>query len=64
MTIRILSIDGGGTRGLFPATILHQLENDLGKKATHIFDVIIGSATGESIYTSQKASILNFINTP
>jgi patatin-like phospholipase/acyl hydrolase len=46
MPTRILSIDGGGTRGLFPATIIRQLELDLGKPVTEIFDVIIGSATG------------------
>ncbi len=57
MTIRILSIDGGGTRGLFPATILRQLENDLGKKVTDLFDVIIGSATGGIIATSIAAGL-------
>src|SRR5687768_9497712 len=57
MTIRILSIDGGGTRGLFPATILHQLENDLGKKVTDLFDVIIGSATGGIIATAIAAGL-------
>ena len=57
MTIRILSIDGGGTRGLFPATMLHQLEIDLGKKITEVFDVIIGSATGGIIATSIAAGL-------
>lgn len=57
MTIRILSIDGGGTRGLFPATILLQLEQDLGKKVTDLFDVIIGSATGGIIATSIAAGL-------
>lgn len=52
MPVRILSIDGGGTRGLFPATILRRLESDLGKKVTDIFDVIIGSATGGIIATA------------
>ena len=57
MTVRILSIDGGGTRGLFPATILQQLELDLGKKVTEVFDVIIGSATGGIIATSIAAGL-------
>src|SRR4030095_2408027 len=52
MTTKILSIDGGGTRGLFPATILKQLELDLGKKVTDVFDVIIGSATGGIIVSA------------
>jgi patatin-like phospholipase/acyl hydrolase len=57
MAVKILSIDGGGTRGLFPATILTQLEKDLGKRVTEIFDVIIGSATGGIIATSLAAGL-------
>ena len=52
MRTTILSIDGGGTRGLFPATILKQLEIDLGKKVTEVFDIIIGAATGGIIVSS------------
>lgn len=44
--IKVLAIDGGGTRGLLPATLLHQLERESGKSVTDIFDVIVGSATG------------------
>ncbi|MFK8162873.1 MAG: patatin-like phospholipase family protein, partial [Lewinella sp.] len=44
--IRVLTIDGGGTRGLFPATILRKLEEDTGKSVTDMFDVIAGNATG------------------
>jgi len=57
MAVKILSIDGGGTRGLFPATVLTQLEKDLGKRVTEIFDVIIGSATGGIIATSLAAGL-------
>lgn len=57
MPVKILSIDGGGTRGLFPATILTQLENDLGKPVTECFDVIIGSATGGIIATTLAAGL-------
>ena len=57
MAIKILSIDGGGTRGLFPATILTQLEEDLGKPVTECFDVIIGSATGGIIATTLAAGL-------
>ena len=45
-TIRVLTIDGGGTRGLFPATILRKLEEETGKSITDMFDVIAGNATG------------------
>ncbi len=57
MPIKILSIDGGGTRGLFPATLLTQLEKDLGKRVTEVFDVIIGSATGGIIATALAAGL-------
>jgi len=29
--LKILSIDGGGTRGIIPATILHRIYEDTGK---------------------------------
>ncbi|WP_020567871.1 patatin-like phospholipase family protein [Neolewinella persica] len=44
--IRVLTIDGGGTRGLFPATILRKLEEETGQSVTDMFDVIAGNATG------------------
>ena len=57
MQTKILSIDGGGTRGLFPATILQQLETDLGQKVTDVFDIIIGSATGGIIAAAIAAGL-------
>ncbi|KAK3423176.1 hypothetical protein EUGRSUZ_F00259 [Eucalyptus grandis] len=51
-SITILSIDGGGIRGLIPGTILHLLESELqkldGKDARIVdyFDVISGTSTG------------------
>ncbi|GAB3907038.1 patatin-like phospholipase family protein [Larkinella knui] len=44
--LRILSIDGGGTRGLIPATILQCIELDTGKKPLDLFDLFIGTSTG------------------
>ena len=37
---RILSIDGGGIRGIIPAKILALLEEELGRRgmSTHIYD--------------------------
>lgn len=48
---RILSIDGGGIRGIIPAKILALLEEELGRRgmSTHIydyFDMICGTSTG------------------
>ena len=51
--IRILSIDGGGIRGIIPGTILTQLEKILQKKDNNsscklgdYFDMIAGTSTG------------------
>lgn len=48
---RILSIDGGGIRGIIPAKILALLEEELGRRgmSPHIydyFDMICGTSTG------------------
>lgn len=55
--IKILSIDGGGTRGLMPATIMHQIEKETGKPITDFFDVVVGSATGGIIATALAAGV-------
>lgn len=44
--IRILSLDGGGVRGLIPATVLAEIEAQTGKKITELFDVMVGTSTG------------------
>jgi len=44
--IRILSIDGGGIRGLIPATILEYIENETGKRIQDLFHYISGTSTG------------------
>jgi uncharacterized protein len=43
---RILSIDGGGIRGTFPAAFLSSLEEGLGKPIGQYFDLIVGTSTG------------------
>lgn len=46
MTRRILSIDGGGIRGILPAALLVALEGRLGKPICDAFDLIAGTSTG------------------
>lgn len=47
----ILSIDGGGVRGVIPATILAALEARLGLRVADIFDLIAGTSTGGILAT-------------
>lgn len=44
--IRILSINGGGIRGIIPAHVLKYLEEKSRKPITELFDVIMGTSTG------------------
>ncbi len=43
---RILSISGGGLRGVIPAKILAELEASTGKRINESFDLIVGSSIG------------------
>ena len=43
---RVLSIDGGGIRGIIPAMILAEIENKTGKRIAELFDFIAGTSTG------------------
>jgi uncharacterized protein len=43
---RILSIDGGGIKGVFPAAFLATLEDAIGDRIFNYFDLIIGTSTG------------------
>jgi len=43
---RILSIDGGGIRGIYPATILAEIEKQLPEPLYKYFDLIAGTSTG------------------
>ncbi|MGH2318831.1 patatin-like phospholipase family protein [Planococcus sp. SE5232] len=43
---KILSIDGGGIRGIIPALILADIEKQTGKSIAELFDLIAGTSTG------------------
>ena len=42
----ILSIDGGGIRGIIPAIVLAEIERVTGKPICQLFDLITGTSTG------------------
>jgi patatin-like phospholipase/acyl hydrolase len=45
-SIKVLSIDGGGIRGIIPAVILDELQKRLDKDLYTFFDLIAGTSTG------------------
>lgn len=47
--LKILSIDGGGIRGILPLFFLAKLEEMTGKRTYEMFDVIAGTSTGGMI---------------
>src|SRR6202165_3519659 len=44
--LRILSIDGGGIRGIIPAKVLAKIEELTQQTVAELFDVIAGTSTG------------------
>lgn len=44
--VSILSIDGGGIRGIIPAAFLIELEKRTGKPVSELFDLVAGTSTG------------------
>jgi uncharacterized protein len=43
---RILAVDGGGIRGIIPATVLAEVERRTGRRVFELFDLIAGTSTG------------------
>lgn len=43
---KVLSIDGGGMRGLLPATVLAEIERRTGKPIASLFNLVAGSSAG------------------
>ncbi len=55
---RILSVDGGGVRGIFPAYVLKQLSATLdGQSLRDVFDLVIGTSTGGIIAAAVAQNI-------
>lgn len=44
--MRILSIDGGGIRGIIPAIVLAEVEARTGRRIGDLFDLVAGTSTG------------------
>ena len=44
--VNILSIDGGGIRGLIPAVVLAEIERRTERRIAELFDLIAGTSTG------------------
>jgi uncharacterized protein len=44
--LKVLAIDGGGIRGIIPATILSAIEERTQTRTAHLFDLIAGTSTG------------------
>lgn len=55
--LRILSIDGGGMKGILPAVYLKRIEQQLGVSVYHFFDMICGTSTGGIIALALAAGI-------
>ncbi|MEL7638194.1 MAG: patatin-like phospholipase family protein [Solidesulfovibrio sp.] len=55
--MRILSIDGGGIRGLLPALVLAEFETRTGRSVAKFFDLIAGTSTGGILALGLAAGI-------
>jgi len=50
-TFRVLTLDGGGSKGFYTLGVLHELEAMLGRRLCERFDLIYGTSTGSIIGT-------------
>jgi patatin-like phospholipase/acyl hydrolase len=49
---KVLSIDGGGIRGIIPAMVLAEIERRTGKRTAEVFDLV---ALGESSISEPRS---------
>lgn len=54
---RILSIDGGGIRGVIPASLLASMERATGRATRDVFDFVAGTSTGAVLTAGLVAGI-------
>lgn len=54
---RILTIDGGGVRGVIPASVLSELERQTGRLTRETFDFVAGTSTGAVLAAGIAAGI-------
>jgi uncharacterized protein len=54
---RILTIDGGGVRGIIPAVLLAELERATGKPTRETFDMVAGTSSGAVLAAGIAAGI-------
>jgi patatin-like phospholipase/acyl hydrolase len=45
-SFKVLSIDGGGIRGIIPSVVLQEIERITGRSVSELFDLIAGTSTG------------------
>lgn len=49
MSIKVLTLDGGGSKGIYTIGVLKELEKNIGQKIGDYFDYIYGTSTGSII---------------
>lgn len=54
---RVLTIDGGGIRGLIPSILLEHLEQRTGTPTRHLFDLLVGTSTGGILAAALAAGV-------
>ena len=53
----ILAVDGGGTRGVFPAQLLARVEEATGRRVRDCFDLLAGTSTGAIVVGAAAAGV-------
>lgn len=61
-TVRVLSIDGGGTRACMPLAFLQEIQDNVGLPypVQHNFDIIFGTSSGKQFDVSTRSKLKMF----